>query len=108
MTDQEKKFADEFVFRYFNREERSGRTLAIEVAKYAGYPIPDNNVVKADQIAQAIYNKSEIKTYIENQILEFKAKLHPSQRRTLWTAIVEMIIGDPDDWEQHGFINSTY
>lgn len=106
MTDQEKKFADEFVFRYFNGEERSGRTIAIEVAKYAGYSIPDD-VVKADQVAQAIYNTPEIKTYIEDQIQDFKSKLHPSQRRTLWTAIAAMTVGDPGEWNHHGLIQSN-
>lgn len=108
MTDQEKKFVDEYIFRYFNGEERNGRTLAVEVAKYVGYSIPDNNVVKADLLAQAIYNTPEIKTYIEDQIQVFKSKLHPSQRRTLWTAIAAMTVGDPDEWDHQGFINSTY
>lgn len=107
MTDQEKKFADEFVFRYFNGEERNGRTLAVEAAKYAGYSIPNDDVVKADQVAQAIYNKAEIKTYIEDQIQDFKSKLHPSQRRTLWTAITAMTVGDPDEWNHHGLIKSN-
>lgn len=107
MTDQEKKFADEYIFRYFNSEERSGRTIAVEVAKYAGYSIPDDNVVKADLLAQAIYNKAEIKTYIEDQIQDFKSKLHPSQRRILWTAIAAMTVGDPDEWDHHGLIQSN-
>ncbi|WFD09957.1 hypothetical protein [Tepidibacter hydrothermalis] len=107
MTDQEKKFADEFVFRYFNGEERSQITLAVEVAKFAGYIIPESKP-KAELLVKALYNKEEIKTYIDSQIQDFKSKLHPSQRRTFWTAIAAMTVGDPDEWNQHGFINSTY
>lgn len=106
MTDQEKKFADEYVFRYFNSEEKSGWNIAIESATFAGYTLPESKP-KAELIVKALYNKAEIKTYIENQIKEFKAKLHPSQRRNLWTAIAAMIVGDPDEWDHHGLIKSN-
>lgn len=106
MTDQEKKFADEYVFRYFNSEERSGWNIAIESATFAGYTLPESKP-KAELIVKALYNKDEVKNYIEGQILAYKARLHPSQRRTLWAAIAAMTVGDPDGWDHHGLIQSN-
>ncbi|MCT4686611.1 terminase small subunit [Vallitalea sp.] len=103
MTDQEKKFADEYIFRYFNSDECSWIN-AVEAAKQAGYTLPKCNL-GAEGIAKALFNKGVIKNYIESQIQAFKEKLNPSQRRKLWIAIAEMTIDDPSDWDNWGFVN---
>jgi phage terminase small subunit len=106
MTDQEKKFADEYVFHYFNSEERGSWSIAIEAARFAGYTLPESKP-KAEEVVKALYNKDEVKEYIEGQILAFKEKLNPSQRRNLWTAIAAMTVGDPGEWNHHGLIKSN-
>ncbi|MEI8200541.1 MAG: hypothetical protein WCG21_10795 [Eubacteriales bacterium] len=104
MTTQEQNFSDECVFLYFNTGDRDWGN-AVNAAKKAGYSIPENDVIGAELAARAIYNKPEIKTYVENQICVFKEKLSPAQRRTLWALISTMTIGEPDAWCNNGFVN---
>ncbi|MCI3029763.1 hypothetical protein LMF32_11980 [Desemzia sp. C1] len=105
MNEQEKLFADEFVFRYFNSNESNGRVLAVQAAIYTGYKLP-TDVSAADAEAQKIYNKPAVKEYIENEVSELRDKLQLEQRRYLWKDIKTMTIGEPDDWDHHGVIRA--
>lgn len=107
MTNQEKKFADECVFMYFNSDETSLRTNAIIAAKYAGYEIP-REVTKADLIVNSLLEKVEVKDYIAEQIHTYKAKFDSSQRRKFWDVITAMTLGDPCDWTHYGRIDPRF
>ena len=103
MTSKEKLFADEFVFLRFNGDETDKWTIAIRAAKTAGYDVPsDRNQAMA--FVKALYERSDILTYIENAVDTFTSKLAPSQRRTLWTAISAMELGEITDWIECGHI----
>lgn len=103
MTDQEKKYADEFLFQYFNSDETGAWSIAVQAATMAGYILPESKL-KVELLVKAIHTKLEVQTYIKDKISELKEKLHPSQRRVLWKAITETVTGEPDEWEQEGFI----
>lgn len=105
MTTQEQNFSDECVFLYFNSDNIGGWNDVVGAARTAGYTLPENDVIGAELAARAIYNKPEIKTYVESQISVFKEKLSPAQRRTLWALISTMTIGEPGAWHNNGFVN---
>lgn len=101
MNTKEQKFADEYVFLYFNSNET---IIGVEAARTAGYDIP-KDVVKADDFTEELLEKPAIKTYINEQIEEIKEKLSPEQRRNLWNAINAMELGETTDWSQWGAID---
>ena len=106
MTTQETNFAKEYVFQYFNSDERNDTEIAIRAALIAGYTVPIDKVT-GDSFGKALLKKDEISTYINTQIEEFKVKMNPANRRTLWTAISEMDTPNTDvvEWGNYGRID---
>ena len=87
MTEQEKIFADKFVFLRFNNGDVA--TLAQNAAMTAGYNIP-NGVTEADKFCKELLNNVEISLYIAEQLKIFNDKFSERNRRKLWAAIAEI------------------
>jgi hypothetical protein len=102
LTEQEKKFADEYVFLYFHTTATySG--MAVNAASYAGYNIPVD-VCQADSLGKSLLAKSDIKEYIEQEIKRFRSILSGEQRRNLWGHISQFAAGTPEQGASYGNI----
>ena len=94
MTQQEKTFANEYVFLHFNGGDAAASVNAAAAAKKAGYEIPADRTA-ADTFCKGLLAKCS--DYIAEQTAAFAEKLSGAQRRNLWAAIAAMEAGDPDD-----------
>jgi len=99
MTDQEKKFADEYVMLFFH-SSTSTLKMMVNAARYAGYEL-SADCIKAELFSRDLLERKDINEYVKAEIASFRAKLSGSQRRNLWNLISNMTIGEPDE-------NGTY
>lgn len=95
LSKQEKKFADEYVFRFFHAPAVTVE-MRLESAKYAGYAISGNHA-KDDAIVNSLLEKSDVKAYIAGEIERFRKILDDDQARALWNHISEFVPGEPED-----------
>ncbi len=99
MTDQEKKFADEYVMLFFHRPA-STLDMMVDAAKYSGYEL-SADCIKAQLFSRDLLKRKDINEYVQAEIESFRAKLSGSQRRNLWNLISNMTIGEPDENGTH-------
>ena len=77
LTEQEKKFADAFVYLFFHAPALMPG-MKEDAAVYAGYDVPvDRNA--ADNFARALSEKANIKQYIDSEIERFRGILSDDQ-----------------------------
>ena len=92
LTDQEKKFADAFVYLFFHAPALMPG-MKEDAAVYAGYDVPvDRNA--ADNFARALSEKANIKQYIDSEIERFRGILSDDQSMNLWKHISEFKPGE--------------
>ncbi len=102
LSEQEKKFADEYVFSFFHAPAVSDAD-ALGAAEYAGYEVPDD-YSKADVLAKSLLNNKNIRQYIDSEIERFRVILSGEQRRNLWKYISEFKEGEPETEGCYGSI----
>lgn len=66
ITEQEKKFADAFVYLFFH-ESAVMPGMKEDAAVYAGYDLP-TDINAAENFANALYQKPSIKKYIDAEL----------------------------------------
>lgn len=92
LTEQEKKFADAFVYLFFHAPALMPG-MKEDAAVYAGYDVPvDRNA--ADNFARALSEKANIKQYIDSEIERFREILSDDQSMNLWKHISEFKPGE--------------
>ena len=92
LTEQEKKFADTFVYLFFHSHAMYAG-MGAEAARVAGYDVPvDRNA--ADNFARALSEKANIKQYIDSEIERFREILSDDQSMNLWKHISEFKPGE--------------
>lgn len=94
MTEQQKQFADEFIFLKFNSNETAHTKLAEKAAAKAFIDLP-KDLEEREKFCKEILNVTAVKAYIATQSAMLKKKLSGQQRRNLWAAILEMNVGEP-------------
>lgn len=91
LTEQEIQFAEEFVFLYFNDNEKASDILGMRAAVVAGYDIPEDRL-EANEFIKTLLGETEgastdIKSYIETLIEDFRKKFAIENKRSLWELI---------------------
>lgn len=95
MTNQEKKFANEYVMLFFHAPTTTLET-AVSAAKYAGYDLSED-CNAAEATAKGLLTKPAISEYIKAEVDAFRSRFSGSQRRNLWEAIRAFEPGTPED-----------
>lgn len=100
ITEQEKKFADAFVYLFFHAPALMPG-MKEDAAVYAGYDLPtDRNA--ADTFATALYQKPSIRKYIDEELERFREILSDDQSMNLWKHISEFKPGESTNDGLHG------
>ena len=102
MTEQEKKFADEYVLMYFHSPNTYSE-MAIEAAITSGYSVP-KDVRSADDLGKTLLEKPCIRKYIDSEIKRFREILSDEQRRNLWKYISDFKTGTSEKNVTYGNI----
>lgn len=102
LSEQEKKFADEYVFLHFHAYAVYPG-MVVSAAIYAGYDV-SADVNKADEFAKSLLKKHNIKQYIDSEIERFRTILSSEQRRSLWVYISQFTAGAPEQEACYGNI----
>ena len=92
LTEQEKKFADTFVYLFFHLHAIYAG-MGAEAARVAGYDVPDD-MNKADNLEKSLLGKEKIKQYIDSEIERFREILSDDQSMNLWKHISEFKPGE--------------
>ena len=92
LTEQEKKFADAFVYLFFHAPALMPG-MKEDAAVYAGYDVPDD-MNKADNLEKSLLGKEKIKQYIDSEIERFRGILSDDQSMNLWKHISEFKPGE--------------
>ena len=103
LTDQEKKFADYFVFLYFHNPAYTPK-LSVCAAEYAGYEIPQGY----GEAVKFVENlKEKCADYIESERNRIYEILDVDNRLNLWNVIIN---SEPkkEDIIANGFSSSLY
>lgn len=98
ITEQEKKFADEYVFLNFHAHGVCPGMGALAVI-YAGYDVSNNT---ADEFAKSLLSKQNIRQYVDSEIERFRSILSSEQRRNLWAYISKFAVGTPEQGACYG------
>ena len=98
LTEQEKKFADEYVFLNFHVHGVCPGMGALAVI-CAGYDVSSNT---ADEFAKSLLSKQNIRQYVDSEIERFRSILSSEQRRNLWTYISKFTVGAPEQGACYG------
>ena len=98
LTEQEKKFADEYVFLNFHVHGVCPGMGALAVI-YAGYDVSNNT---ADEFAKSLLSKQNIRQYVDSEIERFRSILSSEQRRNLWAYISKFTVGMPEEGACYG------
>ena len=92
ITEQEKKFADAFVYLFFHAPALMPG-MKEDAAAYAGYDLPtDRNA--AENFATVLYQKPNIRKYIDAELERFREILSDDQSMNLWKHISEFKPGE--------------
>lgn len=100
MTQQEKKFADQYVFIFFHDYSHYPMQYILE---YAGYEVPADSY-EVDKFGSSLLSKPEIKAYIDAEIERFRKILSGEQRKNLWKYISAFSLGDAEMGACYGAI----
>ena len=92
ITEQEKKFADAFVYLFFH-ESAVMPGMKEDAAVYAGYDLP-TDINAAENFANDMYQKPSIKQYIDAELERFREILSDDQSMNLWKHISEFKPGE--------------
>ena len=92
ITEQEKKFADAFVYLFFHAPALTSG-MKEDAAVYAGYDLP-TDINAAENFANALYPKPSIKKYIDAELERFRKILSDDQSMNLWKHISEFKPGE--------------
>ena len=103
ITEQEKKFADEYVFLNFHAHGVSlhdaFRLMGALAVIYAEYDVSSNT---ADEFAKSLLSKQNIRQYVDSEIERFRSILSSEQRRNLWAYISKFTVGTPEQGACYG------
>lgn len=92
ITEQEKKFADAFVYLFFHAPALMPG-MKEDAAAYAGYDLPtDRNA--AENFANTLYQKPSVRKYIDAELERFREILSDDQSMNLWKHISEFKPGE--------------
>lgn len=98
ITEQEKKFADEYVFLNFHAHGVCPGMGALAVI-YAEYDVSSNT---ADEFAKSLLSKQNIRQYVDSEIERFRSILSSEQGRNLWAYISKFTVGTPEQGACYG------
>lgn len=98
LAEQEKKFADEYVFLNFHVHGVCPGMGALAVI-CAGYDVSSNT---ADEFAKSLLSKQNIRQYVDSEIERFRSILSSEQRRNLWAYISKFTVGTPEQGACYG------
>ena len=94
LTEQEVKFAEDFVYLYFNGGEKAFDRIGMKAAIAADYTIPENQeearIFIKTLLGETEGSSPDIRNYIDELIASFRKKLSINNRRTVWELISKM------------------